>query len=125
MRSGVPWSDLPPDYGHWNSVFVRFRRLAKAGFWTRLAEQFTNCPDLEWIMIDASHIKVHQHGMGASGGTEDAGRTKGEGINTKLHAAVNAFGMPVKFLISAGNQADCTVGGITPPVRVCRQGLRH
>lgn len=94
MRSGAPWRALPPDYGHWNSVFVRFRRLAKAGFWTRLAKLFTDCPDFEWIMIDASHIKVHQHGMGAPGGTEDAGRTKG-GINTKLHAAVDAHGMPI------------------------------
>lgn len=109
MRSGAPWRDLPPDYGHWNSVFVRFRRLVKAGFWTRLTEQFTSCPDFEWIMIDASHIKVHQHGMGAPGGTEDAGRTKG-GINTKIHAAVDAHGMPVRFLITAGNQADCTQG---------------
>ena len=109
MRSGAPWRDLPPDYGHWNSVFVRFYRLAKAGFWTRLAELFTSCPDFEWIMIDASHIKVHQHGMGAPGGTEDAGRTKG-GINTKIHAAVDAHGMPVRFLITAGNQADCTQG---------------
>ena len=109
MRSGAPWRDLPPDYGHWKSVFVRFRRLAKAGFWARLAKLFTACPDFEWIMIDASHFKVHQHGMGAPGGTEDAGRTKG-GINTKLHVAVDAHGMPVRFQITAGNQADCTQG---------------
>ena len=70
---------------------------------------FTDCPDFEWIMIDASHIKVHQHGMGAPGGTEDAGRTKG-GINTKIHTAVDTHGMPVRFLITAGNQADCTQG---------------
>ena len=76
MRSEVPWRDLPPDYGHWNSVFVRFRGLAKAGFWTRLATLFTDCPDFEWIMIDASHIKVHQHGMGVPRGTEDARRAK-------------------------------------------------
>ena len=60
-------------------------------------------------MIDASHIKVHQHGMGAPGGTEDAGSTK-VGINTKLHAAVDAHGMPVRILITAGNHADCTQG---------------
>ena len=66
-------------------------------------------PDLEWVMLDASHIKVHQHGMGAPGGTEDAGRTKG-GINTKIHVAVDSHGMPIRFLITAGNQADCTQG---------------
>lgn len=52
---------------NWNSVFVRFRRLAKAGFWVGMAKQFSDCPDFEWIMIDASHIKIHQHGMGAPG----------------------------------------------------------
>ncbi len=67
MRSGVPWRDLPPDYGNWNSIFVRFRRLAKADFWEKLAVNLTDCPDLEWVIIDASHIKVHQHGMGAPG----------------------------------------------------------
>ena len=25
MRSGAPWRDLPPDYGNWNSIFVKFR----------------------------------------------------------------------------------------------------
>ena len=109
MRSGAPWRDLPPDYGNWNSIFVRFRRLAKAGFWEKLASNFSDCPDLEWVMLDASHIKVHQHGMGAPGGTEDAGRTK-EGINTKIHVAVDSHGMPIRFLITAGNQADCTQG---------------
>lgn len=100
MRSGAPWRDLPPDYGNWNSIFVRFRRLAKAGFWEKLASSFSDCPDLEWVMLDASHIKVHQHGMGAPGGTEDAGRTKG-GINTKIHVAVDSHGMPIRFLITA------------------------
>ena len=45
MRSGAPWRAPPPDYGHWNSVVVRFRRLAKAGFWTNLTKLFTNFPD--------------------------------------------------------------------------------
>ena len=107
MRSGSPWRDLPPSYGNWNSVYVRFRRLAKNGFWESLLAKFTDCPDLKWVMIDASHIKVHQHGMGAQGGTEDAGMTKG-GINTKLHAAVDSNGMPINFIITAGTTADCT-----------------
>lgn len=47
--------------------------------------------------------------MASLGGTEDAGRTKGD-INTKVHAAVDAHGMPVRFLITAGNEADCAQG---------------
>ena len=34
-------------------------------------------PGFEWLMIDASRIKVHQHGTGAVGGNQAVGRTKG------------------------------------------------
>jgi len=29
-RAGLPWRDLPPEFGHWNSVFTRFRRWVRA-----------------------------------------------------------------------------------------------
>ena len=28
VRTGVPWRDLPREFGNWNSVFRRFRRWA-------------------------------------------------------------------------------------------------
>jgi hypothetical protein len=33
--------------------------------------------DFEWLMIDASHIKVRPHATGAVDGNQDMGRTKG------------------------------------------------
>ncbi|CQR44048.1 transposase (fragment) [Thiomonas sp. CB3] len=36
-----------------------------------------NEPDFEWIMIDASHCKVHPHAAGARGGNQAMSRTKG------------------------------------------------
>src|SRR3954463_14579222 len=30
VRAGLPWRDLPAEFGHWNSVFTRFRRWARA-----------------------------------------------------------------------------------------------
>ena len=58
-------------------------------------------------MIDANHIKVHQHGTGVVGGNQAIGRTKG-GLNTKLHLAVAAHGMPVWMVVTAGTVAACT-----------------
>jgi hypothetical protein len=34
-------------------------------------------PDFEWLMIDASHIKVHPHAAGARGGNQCMSVTKG------------------------------------------------
>jgi len=77
FRTGSPWRDLPPSYGKWNSQAKRFRRWVKNGTWARLLETFATEPELEWILIDASHVKVHPHACGAVGGNQDMGRTKG------------------------------------------------
>ena len=77
LRTGAPWRDLPECYGKWNTVFQRFRRWRDKGVWERLLEALIDEPDYEWLMIDASHIKAHQHGAGAKGGNQDKGRTKG------------------------------------------------
>src|SRR6187549_2804076 len=35
-RTGVPWRDLPAEFGPWKTVFNRFDRWSKKGTWTRL-----------------------------------------------------------------------------------------
>jgi transposase len=77
LRTGAPWRDLPPDYGHWKNVHRRFCRWRDRGIWEKLLEVVTEEPDYEWFMIDASHIKVHPHAAGAKGGNQDMSRTKG------------------------------------------------
>jgi len=69
LRTGVPWRDLPEAYGNWKTVSNRFYNWRNAGVWERLLELLAGEPDLEWIMIDASHIKAHPHAAGAKGGT--------------------------------------------------------
>jgi len=77
LRTGAPWRDLPPDYGKWSNVHRRFCRWRDRGVWESLLELLIIDPDYEWLMIDASHIKVHPHAAGAAGGNQDMARTKG------------------------------------------------
>ena len=85
LRTGAPpyqvrgrlWRDLPPDYGDWKNTHRRYSRWRDRGVWDRLRAILTNDPDFEWLMIDASHIKVHPHAAGAVGGNQAMARTKG------------------------------------------------
>lgn len=77
LRTGAPWRDLPESYGAWKNTHRRFRRWRDRRVWERLLEVMIDEPDYEWLMIDASHCKVHPHAAGAHGGNEGMGRTKG------------------------------------------------
>jgi len=80
LRTGAPWRDLPSAYGDWKNTHRRFCRWRDKNVWEVLLEKLVNEPNLEWLMIDASHIKVHMHGAGARGGNQDIGLTKGGAI---------------------------------------------
>ena len=80
FRTGAPWRDLPPDYGDWKNTHRRFCRWRDRNVWDKLVEQIIDEPDLEWLIIDASHIKVHPHAAGAKGGNQEMSRTKGGSI---------------------------------------------
>ena len=76
LRTSAPWRDLPPDYGDWNTTAHHFGRWQKNGQRAKPLVTLSDDPDFEWLMIDASHVKMHQHGTGAVGGNQATGQTK-------------------------------------------------
>ncbi|OQP83041.1 IS5 family transposase [Rhizobium rhizosphaerae] len=68
VRVGAPWRDLPEEFGAWNSVFKRFRRWAQNGVFERIFNALSDDADFEYAMIDATIVRVHQHGTGQKGG---------------------------------------------------------
>ncbi len=63
-KTGAPWRDLPERFGLWNSVWRRFDRWSKKGIWQRVFQTLQD-PDLEWLIIDSTIIRAHQHAAGA------------------------------------------------------------
>jgi len=67
-KTGGPWRDLPERFGPWNSAYQRFRRWARSGLWAGIFEALQDA-DLEWLMIDSTSVRAHQHASGQKGGT--------------------------------------------------------
>jgi transposase len=64
-RTGAPWRALPPEYGKWSTIHKRFMRWAKAGIWQMIFNSLAIDQDNEWIMLDSTIIRAHQHAAGA------------------------------------------------------------
>ena len=110
QMTGIPLRDLPAKYGKPNTVHKRFRRWTKSGVWNDVFEYLKQLfpPNFEQVMIDSSCCKCHPAAAGGVSGNDGIGLTKG-GKNTKIHLLCDSFGLPVKFITTAGNVADCTM----------------
>jgi transposase len=70
VRTGLPWRDLPSEFGNWNSIFQRFRRWVRAGVFERIFERLSGQPDFEYVLIDGTIVTAHQKASGAKGGAK-------------------------------------------------------
>ena len=48
-------------HGDWKNTHRRFCRWRDKGVWEKLFNLFVQDPGFEWLMINASYIKVHPH----------------------------------------------------------------
>ncbi|HEX4113621.1 MAG TPA: IS5 family transposase [Stellaceae bacterium] len=112
VRTGSPWRDLPDVFGEWNSVWRRFSRWSRKGVWWRIFEALSDDADFEYLIVDSTIVRAHQHAAGAKKGSEDQaiGRSRG-GLSTKIHLAVRGLGCPVRFMLTAGQRGDAPVAG--------------
>ncbi|MFI0268184.1 IS5 family transposase [Streptomyces luteogriseus] len=126
VRTGVPWRDVPVEYGPWGRVYDLFRRWQRNGTWHRIVSRLQALADargaITWdLSVDSTVCRAHQHAAGARrqgdlqkeppGGifTEPRdhglGRWRG-GFTTKLHLAVEQGQKPMSIVITAGQRGD-------------------
>ena len=68
-KTGAPWRDLPEQFGLWNRVGKRFDRWSYKGIWLKIFDTLAAAdPDLEWLILDSTVIRAHQHAAGKKGG---------------------------------------------------------
>jgi transposase len=64
-RAGIGWRDLPARFGDWKSVWQRFDRWAVGGVFDRIFKTLASDHDNEYMMLDATIVRAHQHSAGA------------------------------------------------------------
>ncbi|MGX1506125.1 UNVERIFIED_CONTAM: transposase [Streptomyces graminofaciens] len=126
VRTGVPWRDVPVEYGQWNRVYDLFRRWQRNGTWQRILTRLQSLADakgaIAWdLNVDSTVCRAHQHAAGARNrgdqqkeppggvftepGDHGLGRSRG-GFTTKLHLAVEQGQKPMAILVTAGQRGD-------------------
>jgi transposase len=65
-RSGARWRDLPDEFGDYEAVKRRYYRWIERGVLDEVLAAFSREADLEWLMIDSTIVRAHQHAAGAS-----------------------------------------------------------
>ncbi|MCX4525856.1 IS5 family transposase [Streptomyces sp. NBC_01551] len=126
VRTGVPWRDLPPEYGPWQTVYGLFRRWQRDGTWAAVLTGLQARADaaglITWeVSIDSTICRAHQHAAGARragasqkespGGVRvepddhGLGRSRG-GFTTKIHLACEQGQRPLSLLVTAGQRGD-------------------
>lgn len=72
LRTGVPWRDLPKNYGYWHTVYLRFKKGSDRGIWWHVLMKLQQGKKLHMniVLADSTTIKIHRQGGGLKGGTK-------------------------------------------------------
>ena len=69
LRTGGRWRDCPADFGPHTTVYNRFNRWSRRGFWRAMLAALA---ELGWITqtaaIDSTYVKAHRSAHGGKGG---------------------------------------------------------
>lgn len=111
LRSGAPWHDLSNRFGPYTTCYNRFVRWRRAGVWSRIIGALAAAHDAAVQMVDTSIVRVHLHGACIKKNQRQLmGRSRG-GLSSKIHAVVDANGLPVRLALTRGEAHDNRLAG--------------
>ena len=110
LRTGIPWRDMPEQYGPWSTIYNRFNRWSKAGIWDMISDAIVDSHNADTVMVDATSIRAHPSAakLKKTDKRRCLGRSRG-GLGTKIHVTRNQDGLPLKFELTPGQAHDAPI----------------
>ena len=108
IKSGCRWRDCPAAYGPHTTVYNRFNRWSRRGFWRGM---LTALAEAGWVAetaaLDATYVKAHRSAHGGQRGAkaQAIGTSRG-GQTTKVHIVTDVVGRPAVIHLTPGNASD-------------------
>ena len=109
LRTGIPWQDMPEQYGPWSTIYNRLNRWSKTGIWDKIFEAIVDSHNTDTVMVDSTSIRAHPSTakLKKTDKRRCLGRSRG-GLGTKIHASNNQDGLPLKLELTPGQAYDAT-----------------
>lgn len=79
LNSGAQWRDMPERYGHWETVYGRYRRWTREGLFDKILNALHVSLDedgrIDWSVfdVDGSNVRAHRSAAGASRASKKTG----------------------------------------------------
>ena len=91
LRTGIPWRDMPEQYGPWSTIYNRFNRWSKAGIWDEIFDAVVDSRNVDAVMVEATSIRAHPSAakLKKTDKRRRLGRSRGE-LGTKIHPTCGA-----------------------------------
>ena len=67
-RSGSRWKDLPERFSKLSTVKQRYYDWVERGVFAEIFQALSGEADMEWLMVDSTIVRAHQHAAGARKG---------------------------------------------------------
>ena len=69
LKAGCRWCDCPAEYGPSTTIYNRFNRWSRRGFWLRLLEALVDAGAVtKSTAIDSTYVKAQRAAFGGKGG---------------------------------------------------------
>ncbi|WP_082711888.1 transposase [Burkholderia singularis] len=63
-RTRRPWSDLPEEFGRWQTVYLRYWRWRHSGVWDRVAYIMSNDTELKRVLSGSFIVRPYLRASG-------------------------------------------------------------